>query len=471
MSTTLDEALDSLDGLEDLDAVGTLEQAGEIQRHVNLAQSELLKIACHWADLNATLDGPRDRTIPGTERLVSLGGQGTPAVAEFAPAELGAQLAMSPGGCAMVIADALDLRHRLPLLWRLVCDGDVKSYIARQVAQRTRKLDPGAAAQVDTKLARYAPTLPWGRLEPILDAAILAADQEQAKAETEAARDRQGVWIGRDVDHGYKKVFIRAAGPDVEAFDTAIDDIARALEQLGDPDNLDLRRAKAVGVIASTQATLELFTQAAHLNDDDAVQQKTALGSTALGSTAPGSTALGTTDSPRCSRQGKAPVGSATVYVHLSSEAVAGGYGVARVEGLGPVLRDQLGELLGGRAITVKPVIDLNDYRSVDGYEVPDWLDEAVHLRSPAECFPHSANTRRGGDADHTRPYELPGDDGPPGQTTLTNLGKLFRFQHRIKTHGRWKVIQLTSGVWLWHSPRGFSYLVDGAGTLNLGRG
>ncbi len=334
MSMTLDEALASLDGLEDLDAVETLEQAGEIQRHVNLAQAEMLKVACHWADLNAVLDSPVTATIPGTERLVQLGGDGTPEVAEFAAAELGAQLSMSPGGCAIVLADALDLRHRLPLLWALVCAGDIKPYVARQVAQKTRQLSQTAAAIVDAKTARYAPTLPWGRLEPVVDAAILAADPEQSKAETAAARDRQGVWVGRDADHGYKKMFIRAGGPDVEAFDTAIDDIAEALELLGDRDTLDLRRAKALGVIASTQATLDLFTAAAGRADR-------ADGNSPVTPYQPTTT------------------GAATVYVHLAAEAVAGRFGVARVEDLGPVLCDQLTELLGARAITVKPVIDL----------------------------------------------------------------------------------------------------------------
>jgi hypothetical protein len=50
------------------------------------------------------------------ERLVLLGGEGTPEVAEFAAAELGAELQMSPWAAAQLIGDALDLRHRLPRL-------------------------------------------------------------------------------------------------------------------------------------------------------------------------------------------------------------------------------------------------------------------------------------------------------------------------------------------------------------------
>ena len=57
-----------------------------------------------------------------------------------------------------------------------------------------------------------------------------------------------------------------------------------------------------------------------------------------------------------------------------------------------------------------------------------------------------------------------------PGQTGLPNLGRLLRLNHRWKTHGRWKVLQLIVGVWLWRSPHGFHYLVDGTGTTALGR-
>ena len=55
--------------------------------------------------------------LPGVERLIGFGGDGTPEVAEFAPAELGAALGVSDTSAAMLIGDGLDLRHRLPRLW------------------------------------------------------------------------------------------------------------------------------------------------------------------------------------------------------------------------------------------------------------------------------------------------------------------------------------------------------------------
>ncbi len=47
--------------------------------------------------------------------MVRFGGEGTPATCEFCPAELGAEMGMSPEAAAMLLGDALDLRHRLPM--------------------------------------------------------------------------------------------------------------------------------------------------------------------------------------------------------------------------------------------------------------------------------------------------------------------------------------------------------------------
>ncbi len=449
MSETLEEAIRAMDGLDAFDPAETLVYAADMARQVNLAQAEVLKVAAHWADLNAVLD-PVSRAIPGMERLVCLGGDGTPEVAEFAPAELGAQLRLSVGAAAMLIGDALDLRHRLPQLWELMCNGLAKPWVCRQVAQKTRRLSPAAAALVDRKVARYVTTMAWGRLEPYVDAAVAQADPAQAEAEAAAARDRQGVFVGREADHGYKTAFLRGAAPDIDTFDAGIDQIATALAALGDTDNVDIRRAKAIGIIASPQATLELFDLVAADRGQD-------------------------TDSGGKPAKRSRTIGSAVVYVHLSDQAVAGTQRpgsdptVARVEGVGPILLDQLREFLRHRNVTVKPVIDLPNMPAVDNYEIPDSLREAMDLRTPADCFPYGSRTTRHRDADHTIAYLDPDDGGPPGQTNLPNLGGIARLPHRIKTHGHWKVLQLISGVWLWTSPHGHHYLVDNTGTTNLG--
>ncbi|MBA3309019.1 MAG: HNH endonuclease [Nocardioidaceae bacterium] len=168
--------------------------------------------------------------------------------------------------------------------------------------------------------------------------------------------------------------------------------------------------------------------------------------------------------------RGVDPRPPATLYIHLDQDAFSRDEGgVARFEGVGPITIDQAKKWLGHCDVTVKPVIDLANQAPVDGYEVPDRLREATHLRSPVDAFPYGTNTTRRKDHDHTDPYIDPGDGGPPGQTRLDNLSPLTRFHHRIKTHGRWQVQQPFNGVFVWRSPHGRLFLVDHTGTHRIG--
>ncbi len=69
-------------------------------------------------------------------------------------------------------------------------------------------------------MARYTATLPYPRLEAVVEAAILRADPPQAKTDVEAAIADQGVWPGRETRHGIRSIVGRAAAPDVNAVDT-----------------------------------------------------------------------------------------------------------------------------------------------------------------------------------------------------------------------------------------------------------
>ncbi len=159
------------------------------------------------------------------------------------------------------------------------------------------------------------------------------------------------------------------------------------------------------------------------------------------------------------------------VYVHLSAEALTAGAGVARVEDVGPVLLGRLRLLLGERCtINLKPVIDLPaGHTPVDCYEIPASLREQLLLRNPADVFPYAAAVSRSIDIDHTIPYLSPDRGGPPGQTSIGNLGPHVRRHHRLKTHGGWQVRQPEPGIWLWRSPHKRIYLVNATGTHPLG--
>ncbi len=109
------------------------------------SEAEVLVLAVQFALLHGAFltDLVGGKPLPGREGLKQLGGAGTPMVAEFAPVLLGARLALSPYAGASLVADALDLRYRLPRLWQRVQNLEVKASYAREVARETRHLPTG----------------------------------------------------------------------------------------------------------------------------------------------------------------------------------------------------------------------------------------------------------------------------------------------------------------------------------------
>ena len=107
-----------------LDAAGTL-AAVEANEHVLIAaETRRLELATHWADLHPG-EIVAERRLPGMDRPIRLGGEGTPTLGDFAPPELGCALRMSEGSACRLIGDTLDLRHRLRLIWAAAHAGQV----------------------------------------------------------------------------------------------------------------------------------------------------------------------------------------------------------------------------------------------------------------------------------------------------------------------------------------------------------
>lgn len=146
--------------------------------------------------------------------------------------------------------------------------------------------------------------------------------------------------------------------------------------------------------------------------------------------------------------------------------------GIARPDGpaglntLGPLLVDQVRQLLGHAHIRVLPVIDLNDDPAVDAYEIPDKIRTHITLRDHHSVFPYATRIATGCDLDHTDPYRVDADEHvPAGQTRASNLGPLDRSSHRAKTHAGWQLTQPTPGTFDWTSPLGYTYCVDHQGS------
>jgi len=505
--------------LVELDAAGTLAAAEANEHTLITAEARRLQIAAHWADLHPG-EGVAESRLPGTEHPVRLGGDGTPTVGDFAAAELGCVLRMSDGSAARLIADALDLRHRLRGVWAAARAGQVPAYQARRIAKATRHLTLEQTAAVDVRIAPSLGALPWGRVQTLLDAAIVEADPAGAEQQAAAAARERFVRLGRKSDHGLKLIIARATAGDAIWFKATVDRIADILGKQGDTDIMEVRRSKAIGILAQPAQALQLLCQ--HQDDDwdgpteptepaeepteptepaeepaepveepaedefgfdDALSQHDADQPAAEPARADADlTAAAAADPPRDSEHRSlqilpSPFGPqrarprAVVYVHLSVEALTAGTGVARVENVSPVLLGRLRMLLGeGCTIHLKPVIDLPaGHTPIDAYEIPASLREQLQLRYPADVFPYAAAVSRSIDLDHTIPYLSPDRGGPPGQTRLGNLGPHIRRHHNQKTHGGWQVRQPEPGTWLWRPPHRRIYLVNTSGTHPLG--
>lgn len=486
-------------------------------RHRTRVQADIdvFVAAAHFADVNNgdALDSNR-HPLPGMERSKRLGGPGTPRVAEFACARLAVQIDTSPAGAKYLIADALDVRHRHPLLWARVCSGEVRVGVARKVASATRLLSLDAAGFVDAEVSEYADgRLSWSRFETLLEAKVIAADLEAAFAAEQAAAEARFARVGRSNEHGVKSLYIRGHAKDVIWLDAALAQVAAALAFFGDTDTVDQRRAAAAGILANPlQATQLLYDYAEAIKAQTDEHQADEGNDDALGSGKEPSLVGGGSDEPdpgegdlhpadndaddpapetlpcpTCAGEGAVngdpyaltkPTRSdpalflpkVTLYLHIDADTVTRDQaGVARWEGEGPITTAYLRNFLGPRCrFTIRPVIDLHSQAPVDAYEIPNRLREAVHLRSPADVFPFASHTGRGKDLDHTTAYVSPDDGGPPSQTSFENLGPMVRFHHRIRTFGSWVVKQPFPGIFIWRSPESQFFLVDHTGTRRI---
>ena len=134
---------------------------------------------------------------------------------------------------------------------------------------------------------------------------------------------------------------------------------------------------------------------------------------------------------------------------------------VGVVEKLGPATIARIKEWVGHHRVTIQPVLDPGRSDAVDTHDPPAWMRELVILRDGHCVFPGCARDARSCDLDHITPYD---PNGPPGQTRPHNLACLCRRHHRAKTLGLWRYTRTPDGGYLWNGPYGSTYLVTPRG-------
>ena len=410
-----------------------------------------LRVGNRWAELHpATAETGREEwgNAGRLECDEAVGGAGTSLLAAFSAEPFAAALGISTASALNLISAALDLRHRLPHIWRLVEALEVPAWKAKLVSRRTHSLSAEAAAYVDAGLApilaaRGAPTI-----ERVVAEAIARFHPDELAAAERVGRAAWDVRVqhpGPDALAGTSWLEACADTLDLTKFADVVADVARRLGHAGDPDPLEQRRAKALGIVADVHAGADLDQLIA-----------------ALTAGARGGAAV---DVEPASGP-KVRTHDLQIYVHLNADDLVGG--VAAVEHLGPTTTARLEAWLarhtaaGGR-VRVTPTVDQTRTDAVDRHGPPPWMAEQVRLRDPRCVFPFCQTHARDCDLDHITPYD---DTGPPGQTHPANLAPLCRRHHRAKTAGRWRYRRNDDDSYAWTSPHADRFLVSGTGTL-----
>ncbi|GAB3698299.1 DUF222 domain-containing protein [Mariniluteicoccus flavus] len=435
-----------------------LKDAADRQRQAEIDQISLIAAAARaysWIDEPLSDNDSAPSVLHG-ERLMVLGGDGTPEVAEFCSLEVGPALGISPNAAAQLIADVLDLRHRHPQLWALVIGGYVRVFAARKVAQltRSRELTHEMAGEVDRKLTPFAPQYTVTRLLSQAELLCDVVDPEGAEERRKAALERRFVNV-RAGEAGTALVTGQVDGPAGLRLDQTVTQLAGILRDAGHRDSADGDGTVVDGaeVDRLDEQFAVLRAQALELLADPARAGRV------LGA---GSLDLDGTDETETSSGLPSRKDLLELVVHIRPDEVDRGAG-GEVTGLGSVARSQLDALLADAAqVTVRPVLDPEVPHVTVVYEPTEAQRREVLLREEYEAFPFSTRRSAGKwiDLDHIVEFPL-------GSTCTTNLTPLSKRVHRAKTFGGFTSTPVRPGVKHWKTPTGQEFWTTPHGTYS----
>jgi hypothetical protein len=448
--------LQSPQAADEASARQLLTMATDALRARRLAEVDELRLAIQWAVVHGH---PHDDRDP----MVTPGGDGTPPVRDHAIPELAMARETHPATTRALIADGLDLTHRLPLTWAVVKAGECEPWVARKVAVITRALLSDQVGRVDRAVARAIRGHAPSTVLEIARAKVIEADPETHLAERERSRHQPYVTLSRADEFGYRHLIARVTAGDAAWIDAMVDRVADILRtMMGHDHNHDELRSLALGWLARPAELLKLLLEHTEPDTDreTGVPVQPAWAPDHMAETLAKLCALPARHLARLRGRGR-------LFVHVTDETLRTRNGVARIEGVGPIDITQLAEVLGTAEVTLTPVLDLRMRRRVDAYEHPETIKDHVWTQTGGDCFPYTPRTatRDGVDHDHAIPYD---DTGPPGQTGPHNSGPLRRRHHRTKTHGGYSSRVVGPGRHLWRTPHGKHFLVDHTGTHRL---
>jgi len=297
-----------------------------------------------------------------------------------------------------LIADALDLRHRLPGLWARVRRLELPAWRARRVAQQTHRLPLAGARWVDDQLAARTGAGPV-IVDRLVAQAIARFDPEEHAKREDQGTASWGVELSHPAPTDFAGTSDLTARGDTLALQQFYDVVCAIAHQMfldGDTDPLGARKAKALGVIAALLSGAASGLAALDLQ-----------------------TVLGPAQQTR--RHGKV-----NVYVHVDASDLdlddQGGsaFATGEVERLGAATLAKIHHWVGHRHVIIRPVLNMQRGDAVDVHDPPPWMRELVFLRDRHCVFPGCTRDARGCDRDHIVPTTR--TDRPAKRAPTTSL-------------------------------------------------
>ena len=268
MTTSRDDGQPT--GLPD-DPAGILTAARTRRAEADQAEADLLQLAVAWAITHPAESIEEAATIhlrSFGDTAIPVAGPGAPLVAEFSIAEYAAAIGLPTEAGKRYLGHALELRYRLPKLWKRVVAGDLAAWKARRIADQTTHLSMQAARYVDRHLAPVAHKVRPSQVDRLLEEAIARHMPEEAEERRRAAWDQRHLTINHHTADiaGTSTITGEIDLADALDLDQALTEEAQRMADLGNTDTLDHRRATALGTIARRDLTLDYPTthQPAH---------------------------------------------------------------------------------------------------------------------------------------------------------------------------------------------------------------
>ncbi len=216
--------------LDGLDARATLAAATEAMTARRAAEVTEMRLAAHWATLHGEPVRQAVDELAGlVDPMTQPGGEGTPEVRDHCIAEFGMARRVHAATARALIADTLDLGHRLPATWRIVQALDCEPWVARRVAVMTRHLPADKVPLVDRAVAKAIGKVAPGKVFDLTAAKIIEADPEAHTRRRERARHERYVKLSKTDEHGFRHIIARVTAGDAVWFDALVDRVADIL--------------------------------------------------------------------------------------------------------------------------------------------------------------------------------------------------------------------------------------------------